>query len=78
LGRRSFTAQSGILHTHDIQGWEEPKKAAKNAVVEVFVHRKAKHVLLSSRRPAVAKYLKRKACRFGFIFGQQDQGSAIR
>jgi hypothetical protein len=42
--RISFAKQTGILDTNDIERWQEAEQAANNAVVEVLVHRKAKHV----------------------------------
>jgi hypothetical protein len=39
----SFAEQADILDTNDIERWQEPKQAADNAVVEIFVRRKTKH-----------------------------------
>ena len=43
--RISFAEQTRVLHANEIECWQEPEQAADNAVVEVFVHRKAKHIL---------------------------------
>ena len=41
----SFAYRTGILHANDIECWQESEQTAHNAVVKVFVNRKAKHVL---------------------------------
>jgi hypothetical protein len=43
--RISFAEQTGILDANDIERGQESEQTADNAVVEVFVHREAKHDL---------------------------------